>query len=142
MGPVSLILNILWLVFGGVWMALGWGVAALVLAITIVGIPWARAAFTIAIFVLLPFGREAVARDRLTGEEDIGTGALGFLGNVIWFVLAGWWLALLHLVTGIMLMITIIGIPFGWQHVKFAGISLAPVGKTIVDKDDPRLRGI
>ncbi|HYE48575.1 MAG TPA: YccF domain-containing protein [Azospirillaceae bacterium] len=138
---LSLLLNVLWVVLGGLWMAVGWWIAALVLLVTIIGIPWARSAFTIGLFVLWPFGREAVARDALTGREDLGTGALGLVGNVVWFLLAGWWLAVLHVLTGIGLMITIIGIPFGWQHFKFAGLSLAPIGKDIVDKDDPRRLG-
>jgi uncharacterized membrane protein YccF (DUF307 family) len=102
------------------------------MAITIIGIPWARAAFNIAAYTLLPFGQRAVARDIYSGQEDIGTGGLGVIGNIIWFVLAGWWLALLHLITAIGLAITIIGIPFAWAHLKLAGLALWPIGKTIV----------
>ena len=94
MSPVSLLLNILWIVLGGAWMAFGWLVAAIVMAITIIGIPWARAAFNIAAYTLFPFGFRAVSRDAYTGQEDIGTGPLGVIGNIIWLVLAGWWLAL------------------------------------------------
>lgn len=132
MSPLSFLLNLLWIVFGGLWMAAGWVIAAIIMAITIVGLPWARAAFNIAAYTLLPFGQRAVARDAYTGREDIGTGALGMIGNIIWFVLAGWWLALLHLVTAIGLAITIIGIPFAWAHLKLAGIALWPIGKIIV----------
>jgi uncharacterized membrane protein YccF (DUF307 family) len=132
MSPVSLLLNILWIVIGGAWMALGWMVAAIVMAITIIGLPWARAAFNIAIYTLFPFGRKAVSRELYTGESDIGTGLLGMVGNVIWFILAGWWLALGHVVTALLLAITIIGIPFAWAHLKLAGIALWPIGKTIV----------
>src|SRR5271170_3592654 len=103
MSPFSLLLNILWMIFGGVWMAVGWFVAAVIMAITIIGIPWARAAFNIASYALLPFGRRAVSRAEYLRRDDVGTGALGFLGNVVWLVLAGWWLALGHLFTAIVL---------------------------------------
>ncbi len=96
MSPVSLLLNIIWIVLGGAWMAFGWLIAAVIMAITIVGIPWARAAFNIAAYTLFPFGFTAVSRDAYTGQEDIGTGPLGLIGNIIWLVLAGWWLALGH----------------------------------------------
>jgi uncharacterized membrane protein YccF (DUF307 family) len=132
MSPVSLLLNIIWIVLGGAWMAFGWLVAAVVMAITIVGIPWARAAFNIAAYTLFPFGFTAVSRDAYTGQEDIGTGPLGVIGNIIWLVLAGWWLALGHLVTAVVLAVTIIGIPFAWAHLKLAGIALWPIGKVIV----------
>ncbi|WP_257167987.1 YccF domain-containing protein [Bradyrhizobium sp. SRS-191] len=132
MQPVSLLLNVLWIVLGGAYMAFGWLVAAVVMAITIVGLPWARAAFNIAAYTLLPFGSRAVRREEVTGMEDIGTGPLGLLGNIIWFVLAGWWLALGHLLTAIALAVTIIGLPFAWAHLKLAGLALWPIGKTIV----------
>ena len=132
MTPVSMFLNVLWLVLGGVWMAVGWVVAAIIMAITIIGLPWARAAFNIAAYTLLPFGQKAVRRDDLTGQSDLGTGLFGFIGNLIWLVLAGWWLALGHLVTAVLLAVTIIGLPFAWAHLKLAGIALWPVGKTIV----------
>ncbi|HZR71699.1 YccF domain-containing protein [Bradyrhizobium sp.] len=132
MQPVSIFLNILWLLLGGVEMAAGWLIAAIIMAITIVGLPWARAAFNIAIYTLLPFGQKAVRRDLLTGETDAGTGVLGLIGNLIWLVLAGWWLALGHLVAAVVLAVTIIGIPFAWAHLKLAGIALWPVGKAIV----------
>jgi uncharacterized membrane protein YccF (DUF307 family) len=132
MQPVSILLNILWLLIGGVWMAAGWVVAAVIMAITIIGLPWARAAFNIAIYTLLPFGQRAVRRDMLTGQSDLGTGLLGFLGNLIWLVLAGWWLALGHLATAFLLALTIIGIPFAWAHLKLAGIALWPIGRAIV----------
>ncbi len=140
MSPFSLLLNILWMIFGGVWMAVGWFVAAVIMAITIVGIPWARAAFNIASYALLPFGRKAVSRAEFLGSTDMGTGPLGLIGNIIWLVLAGWWLALGHLVTAFFLAITIIGIPFAWAHLKLAGIALWPIGKMIVEADDVPLR--
>ena len=116
-------------------MAIGWLTASFFFAISIVGIPWARAAFNMAIFHLWPFGREIVDRDEITGHDDLGTGFLGLLGNIIWFLLAGWWLALGHLLFAFLLMLTIIGIPFAWQHLKLAGMAIAPVGKMVVDCD-------
>ena len=98
MSAVSLLLNILWIVFGGLWMALGWLIAAVLMAITIVGLPWARAAFNIASYTLLPFGQKAVSRAQYSGSEDVGTGPLGILGNIVWLLLAGWWLALARLI--------------------------------------------
>jgi len=133
MSFLSLLLNVLWIVFGGLWMAVGWLIAAVIMAITIVGLPWARAAFNIASYTMLPFGRKAVSRAEYLGTQDIGTGPLGMLGNIIWLVLAGWWLALGHLITAIALAITLIGIPFAWAHLKLAGIALWPIGKMIVD---------
>jgi uncharacterized membrane protein YccF (DUF307 family) len=132
MPVMSLLLNVLWIVFGGAWMALGWLVAAVIMAITIVGLPWARAALNIAVYTLLPFGQRAVSRAEYTGRGDVGTGPLGFLGNLVWLVLAGWWLALGHLVTALLLAVTILGIPFAWAHLKLAGIALWPIGKMIM----------
>jgi uncharacterized membrane protein YccF (DUF307 family) len=117
MSAMAVLLNLLWIAFGGLWMAAGWVIAAIVMAITIIGLPWARAAYS--------------------GRDDIGTGPLGVIGNVLWFVLAGWWLALGHLVTAILLAVTIIGIPFAWAHLKLAGLALWPIGKVIVPADDP-----
>jgi uncharacterized membrane protein YccF (DUF307 family) len=131
MSALSLVLNVLWIAFGGLWMALGWIVAAVIMAITIIGLPWARAAFNIAAYTLLPFGQKAVSRAEYS-SGDVGTGPLGLLGNIVWLVLAGWWLALGHLVTAILLAVTIIGIPFAWAHLKLAGIALWPIGKMIV----------
>ncbi len=132
MSPVSLLLNILWILVGGFWMAVGWVVAAIIMAITIIGLPWARAALTIAGYTLLPFGQRAVSREEYYGRSDIGTGPLGVIGNIVWFVLAGWWLALGHVLTAVLLAITIVGIPFAWAHLKLAGIALWPIGKVIV----------
>ena len=140
MSALSLLLNILWIVFGGLEMALGWVIAAVIMAITIIGLPWARAAFNIAAYTLLPFGQKAVSRAEFSDTKDLGTGPLGFLGNIVWLVLAGWWLALGHLITAILLAITIIGIPFAWAHLKLAGIALWPIGKMIVLTDDAPLR--
>jgi uncharacterized membrane protein YccF (DUF307 family) len=129
------LLNLLWIVFGGIWMAIGWIVAALIMAITIIGLPWTRAAFNIAVYTLLPFGQTAVSRAAYSGRDDLGTGPLGAVGNIIWLVLAGWWLALGHLVFAFGLAITIIGLPFAWAHLKLAGLSLWPIGKMIVPID-------
>lgn len=140
MSALSFLLNLLWIVFGGLEMALGWVIAAVIIAITIIGLPWARAAFNIAAYTLLPFGQKAVARAEYAGTEDVGTGPLGVLGNIVWLVLAGWWLALGHLITAILLAVTIIGIPFAWAHLKLAGIALWPIGKMIVLAEDAPLQ--
>src|SRR6201981_700895 len=131
MQPVSILLNIFWILFGGAWMAFGWLVAAAIMAITIIGLPWARAAFNIAIYTLLPFGQRAVSRAAYTGPEDRGTGPLGTLGNIIWLILAGWWLALGHLLFALGLAVTIIGLPFAWAHLKLAGLALWAIGQII-----------
>lgn len=136
MSLLSLLLNIAWMVFGGLEMAAGWLIAALIMAITIIGLPWARAAFNIALYTLLPFGRKAVSRSEYLGVDDLGTGPLGMFGNLIWLVLAGWWLAIGHLVAALLLAVTVIGIPFAWAHVKLAGIALWPIGRMIVDADE------
>jgi uncharacterized membrane protein YccF (DUF307 family) len=128
---MSVILNILWLVLGGIWMALGWLVAALVLALTIIGLPWARAALTMAGLTLMPFGQGSLSRVEATGRRDLGTGPLGWLGNLIWLVLAGWWLALGHLFAALLNAVTIIGLPFFWAHLKLARLALWPVGQTL-----------
>ena len=132
--PISLMLNVIWLAAGGVMTAIGWFLAAFIMVITIIGIPWARAAFDNGVYTLWPFGSKPIARDRLYGE-DIGTGPLGFLGNLIWFLLAGWWLALGHLLAAAALAITIIGLPFAWAHLKLAGFALWPIGRSIVSSD-------
>ena len=135
MSVLSLLLNIAWIVCGGLEMALAWLVAAVIMAITIIGIPWAKAAFNIAFYTLLPFGQKAVSRADYSGQEDIGTGLFGVLGNIVWLVFAGWWLALGHVVVAVLLALTIIGIPFAWAHLKLAGIAFWPIGKTIVPAD-------
>ena len=127
-----LLLNILWIVTGGIWMALGWLIGAVIMAITIIGLPWARAAFNIAGYTLLPFGQVALRRDEVLGHSDVGTGPLGLIGNIIWLLLAGWWLALGHVATAVALALTLIGIPFAWAHLKLALLSLWPIGRIIV----------
>ncbi len=130
------LLNVIWLIFGGAITALLWVVAGAIMAITIIGLPWARSCFVIAGYVLWPFGRELISRKLLTGEDDLGTGTLGLLGNTLWFVLAGIWLALSHVGTAIAFAVTLIGIPFAWGHLKIAGASLAPIGKTVVTTEE------
>ncbi|MGB9648570.1 MAG: YccF domain-containing protein [Stellaceae bacterium] len=136
---LRLLLNILWIITGGLWMAALWLLAAIIMVITIVGIPWARAAFNIALYTLLPFGQTAVDRADYTGQGDVGTGPLGTIGNLIWLVLAGWWLALAHVILALALAITIIGLPFAWAHLKLAGIALWPIGKMIVPVEDRQI---
>lgn len=127
--PLRLLLNILWLICGGFFAGLAWLVAAAIMAITIIGLPWCFAAFRIALYTFLPFGQEIRRRP--------DAGALSFLGNIVWFVLAGWWLALVHLCAAVALAVTIIGIPFAWAHLKLAGASLAPVGSEVVPRGAP-----
>lgn len=124
--------NILWFVLGGFVMGLGWWFAGVICAITLVGIPWAKACFVIGQFAFFPFGKKAIGRAELNGKHDIGTGALGTVGNVVWFVFAGIWLAIGHIVAAAGFFLTIIGIPFGLQHIKLALLTLAPVGQTII----------
>ncbi|MCA1220649.1 YccF domain-containing protein [Streptomyces sp. 8L] len=121
------ILNIIWLVLSGFWMFLGYLAAGVVLCITIIGIPFGVAAFRIGTYALWPFGRTAVDR------RDAGAGSL--VGNVLWVVLAGWWLALGHIFTGIALFVTIIGIPLALANFKLIPLSLMPLGKEIVPTD-------
>ena len=127
MSLLSFLLNILWLICGGLVAALAWVIAALVMALTIIGLPWSFAALRIALYTLLPFGHEMRSR------RDAG--ALSTLGNIVWFVLAGWWLALAHLILAVVLAITIIGLPFAWAHLKLAGASLFPVGTEILPRE-------
>lgn len=135
---MNLLLNVIWVILGGFLMAIAWFAVGVLAAVSLVGLPWARACFNIALFSLWPFGREAVPRTMLTGREDLGTGPLGLVGNVIWLVLFGVWLAIGHLVAAAACGITIIGIPFAFQHVKLAGISLMPIGLAVVDADQLR----
>lgn len=130
--------NVLWFIFGGALAALLWIVAGLLMMITLVGIPWARAAFVIAGFVAWPFGREPIARSAVTGQRDVGTGTLGVVGNVIWVVLFGVTLFVAHLIEAVALAVTIIGIPFAIQHLKIAKITLWPIGQTIVEIEEVR----
>lgn len=128
--------NIIWFLCGGVVMGLMWWLFGLLAFISIIGIPWGRACFVMGNFSFFPFGQEAIGRDELSNELDIGTSPLGLIGNVIWFLLAGIWLAIGHILSAVACFITIIGIPFALQHLKLAYISLAPIGKTVVSKEE------
>ena len=127
--------NLIWFIFGGLIMGLAWWLVGLIAFITIVGIPWGKSCFVIGQFTFFPFGKEAINRKELSGKGDLGTGVLGSIGNIIWFILAGIWLAFGHIASALLCFITIIGIPFGIQHLKLAGVSLFPIGKKIVPKE-------
>ena len=129
---MSLLLNILWFVFGGFITGCLWLLGGLLLAVTIVGLPWTFAAWRVAGFAFAPFGREVVERSAITGRRDLGTGPLGLILNVVWIVFGGWHIALAHLVIGVLQAITVIGIPFAVQNFKLAAIALMPVGKTVI----------
>jgi uncharacterized membrane protein YccF (DUF307 family) len=123
------ILNIVWLIFAGLWLAILYFVLGLVLCILIITIPFGIASFRMAAFTLWPFGRAVVPKPT--------AGAGSMIGNVIWFIFAGLWLAIAHLMTGIALCITIIGIPLGLADFKLIPVSIAPLGKEIVSTRDP-----
>jgi len=127
---IRFILNVLWFFFGGLVTGLGWLLAGVILAITIVGLPYAGAAFRIAGFAFWPFGKEIVHR-----EAGLASGPLGVVLNVIWFILAGWWLALGHVMVAAAEAITIIGIPFALKDLQLAYIALAPIGRDVVRVD-------
>ena len=118
------VLNVIWLVLSGVWLFLAYVAAGILLCVLIVTIPWGIASFRIGFYALWPFGRTIV--------EKQNSGVWAFLGNVVWVILAGWWLALAHIVSGIALCITIIGIPLGLADFKMVPISIMPLGKDIV----------
>ena len=120
--------NILWLLLAGIWLAIGYAIAGLLTCLTIIGIPFGVQAFKLALFSLWPFGRTVVRK------QEGGCLEVGF--NVVWLVLFGWELFLLHLVAGVLLCLTIIGIPFGIQVFKLSVLALWPFGRTIVDADD------
>jgi uncharacterized membrane protein YccF (DUF307 family) len=129
MGDVlRLLLNAIWLVFGGFWLAMGYVVAGIICCVLIVTIPFGIAAFRNANFCLWPFGRTLVKR----GDAGVGSA----LGNVLWLVLAGWWLALVHLITGVVQCVTIIGIPLGLANIKLIPVALWPLGQEIAWIDD------
>jgi uncharacterized membrane protein YccF (DUF307 family) len=127
MRVLNLILNILWFILCGLWMALGYALAGAICCVLIITIPFGIAAFRIASYVIWPFGRTAVQR------EDAG--AASCLGNAIWLVVAGIWLAIGHIVTSIALAVTIVGLPFAWANLKLVPISLMPLGTKIVSTD-------
>lgn len=121
--------NLLWLVIAGIWLALGYALAGIISFVFIITIPLGVQSFKLAGYALWPFGRVVVRRP----QSDV---SLSTLGNVIWFVTSGWWLAFGHLIVGAILMITIIGFPLGVASWKMAGLALFPFGKTIVARDD------
>jgi uncharacterized membrane protein YccF (DUF307 family) len=128
---MRLVLNVIWLVLCGIWMALLYALAGVICCVLIITIPFGIAAFRIANYALWPFGR--------TIEERRDAGAASCVGNVLWIVLAGWWLAIGHLVTGVALFLTIIGIPLALANFKLIPISLVPLGVRIVPVDAPRV---
>jgi uncharacterized membrane protein YccF (DUF307 family) len=130
---VRVLLNLIWLVFGGLVMALGYAVVALIMFVLIITIPFGIASARIALFCLWPFGRTIIRR------PDAGAGSL--IGNIIWFVLAGWWLAVGHLVTGVLMCLTVIGIPLGLANFKLIPVSLTPFGREVVDLEQARRLG-
>jgi uncharacterized membrane protein YccF (DUF307 family) len=130
---VRVLFNIIWLIFGGLVLALGYAIAALVMFVLIITIPLGIASARIALFCLWPFGRTLVRR------PDAGAGSL--IGNIVWFVLAGWWLALGHLITGVLMCLTIIGIPLGLANFKLIPVTLTPFGRDVIDIDQARRLG-
>ena len=124
------ILNVLWLVFSGMWFAIGYALAGVVMCILIITIPFGIASFRLAAYVLWPFGRTVVRRPEAGGASTIG--------NILWFILIGVWMAIAHLVAGAVLCLTIIGIPLGLGNFKLAAVAIAPLGKEIVSTSDPR----
>ncbi|BAU32972.1 YccF domain-containing protein [Microcella alkaliphila] len=122
---MRVILNVIWLILSGLWLFLGYALAALIMVVLIVTIPWGIAAWRIGVYSLWPFGKTVV--DRPTA----GVGSA--LGNIVWVVLAGWWLAIGHILSALVLAITIIGIPFAWANLKMVPVALLPLGKQIVD---------
>jgi uncharacterized membrane protein YccF (DUF307 family) len=130
---MRLLLNIIWFVLAGLWLAIGYALAALVCFILIITIPFGVAALRIGVFALWPFGRTVVRRG------DAGAGSA--IGNVIWFILCGWWGARAHLITGVALCLTIIGIPLGLANFKLIPVSLTPFGRDIVPVEEAEAAG-
>jgi len=133
MRVLNLVLNIIWLLFAGIWAFLGWMLAALLMFILIITIPFGVQAVKIATFSLWPFGRTLVKREE--------AGAPSVIGNVLWLILCGWWLAILHLVTAVAQALTIIGIPLALGSLKLIPISLWPFGREIVSVEEARALG-
>ena len=127
---MRLFLNLIWLFLSGIWLALGYAIAGLVMCVLIITIPFGIASFRLSAFVLWPFGRTVVRRPT--------AGVASTVGNIIWFLLVGLWMALAHLVAGALLCLTIIGIPLGIGNFKLAAVAIAPLGKEIVPTNDPR----
>lgn len=126
---MQLVGNVLWFVFAGLPLFLGYLVAGLAMCVTIVGIPFGLQAFKLAVFTAWPFGRVVV-------EVPRASGCLTVIGNLLWLVFAGIWLALWHLVAGLLLCLTIIGIPFGVASIRMAGLALTPFGKIVLTEEE------
>jgi uncharacterized membrane protein YccF (DUF307 family) len=131
---VRLLLNIIWFVFAGLWLFIGYAFAALICFVLIITIPFGVASLRIALYDVWPFGRAVV--------PQAGKGIGSTIGNVIWFLIAGWWLTLLHVVTGVLLCLTIIGIPLGLANFKLITVGLRPFGREIVSMEEQRRRGL
>jgi uncharacterized membrane protein YccF (DUF307 family) len=127
---MRLVLNVIWLIFGGLWLALGYLLAAIICFILIITIPFGFAALRIASYALWPFGRTIVSKP--------GTRPFALIGNIIWVILFGIWLAIGHLISAVVLAITIIGIPLALADLKMIPVSLVPLGKEIVPVDPTR----
>ncbi|MBM7074148.1 YccF domain-containing protein [Shewanella sp. OPT22] len=136
MAVFRIIFNIAWFIMGGFLMGIAWWLVGILCFISIIGIPFGRACFVIGELSFWPFGQEQMNRRVARGREDFGTGTFGTIGNIIWFLLFGIWMAIGHLLHAVACFITIIGIPFGIAHLKLALLSLAPIGQTIVAKPD------
>ena len=129
---LRLIGDVIWLIFAGLWLCIAYLFAALICFILIITIPFGVAAVRIAMFSLWPFGRAVV--------PQAGKGIGSTIGNVIWFVLCGWWLTLVHIVTGVILCVTIIGIPLGLGNFKLIPVGLRPFGREIVSVEEAARR--
>lgn len=131
--------NFLWILFGGLLTGLLWVLAGVVMYVTILGIPWGRACFTFSNLAFLPFGREAVRIEVRRGRHGERGSAARALGNILWFVFGGWYLALSHVFAGILCCLSVVGIPFGLQHFKLGGLAIAPLGRRIVSVEEARI---
>jgi uncharacterized membrane protein YccF (DUF307 family) len=131
---VRLLLNVIWFVFAGLWTALGYALAALIMFILIITIPFGVAALRIGVFALWPFGKTVVRR------SEAGAGSA--IGNVLWFLLAGWWLILMHVITGVALCLTLIGIPLGLANFKLIPVTFRPFGREIVSIEEAERQGL
>ena len=127
---MRIVLNLLWLVLSGIWFFIAYAIAGVVMCVLIITIPFGIASFRLAAYVLWPFGRTVVRRPT--------AGAVSTIGNVLWFVLIGLWMAIAHVISGALLCLTIIGIPLGIGNFKLAAVAIAPLGKEIVPTSDPR----
>jgi uncharacterized membrane protein YccF (DUF307 family) len=127
---MRIVLNLLWLILSGIWFFIAYAVAGIVMCVLIITIPFGIASFRLAAYVLWPFGRTVVRRPT--------AGAASTIGNILWFVLIGLWMAIAHLISGVLLCLTIIGIPLGIGNFKLAAVAIAPLGKEIVPTSDSR----